>query len=108
MPLHSGGPPRGRTLALRIQFNGRSGQKVSRTSQDDIQSLLPWLRTTVKSLRQPEPKSTNVYKRDDAPGVIEMFWDYAEANVRVHVPYSPFRRPERRPAVHGDNDGYRV
>jgi hypothetical protein len=95
MPLHAGGPPRGRTLALRIRFNGWSGQKVSRTSQDDMQSLVPWLRATMQSLRLPAPKSTNVFKRDEATGVIETFWDYAEANVRVHVPHPPFRPDSR-------------
>jgi hypothetical protein len=49
----------------------------------------------MKNLRLPEPKVTNVFKRDDAPGVIETFWDYAEENVRVHVPYPPFRPDSR-------------
>lgn len=93
MLLRSGGPPpplRGGALALRIRFNGRDGQKVSRTSKHDIQSLVPWLRAILSSLRLPHPKASNVFKRDDAPSTIDMFWDFSGVNVRVDALYSSF------------------
>jgi hypothetical protein len=89
-----GGHPRGGTLggtlALRIRFNGRDGQKVSRTGQHDIQSLAPWLRAVLSRLRIPHCKTSNVYKRDDAPSIIDVFWDYADVNVRAPVLQTPF------------------
>ncbi|KAI0292029.1 hypothetical protein BC826DRAFT_461051 [Russula brevipes] len=61
------------TLALRIQFNGEDGQRV--TGQDDIQSLLPWLRDILSGFRLPHPKSTNVMKSSDVTNAIDMYWD---------------------------------
>jgi len=63
------------TLALRIHFNGHHGLKVSATTQDNIESLLPWLRDTLSSLRLPHPKSQNVIKPHEATSVIDMYWD---------------------------------
>jgi hypothetical protein len=78
MLLRSGGPVNSRsgTLALRIQFNGRDGQHVSRTSQDHIQSLLPWLRAVLTRLHLPHPKPTNVIKPNYATSVVDMYWDH--------------------------------
>ena len=78
--------PRTITLALRIHFNGREGLKVSATSQDEIESLFPWLRKTVTSLRLPHPKSQNIIKPYEATGVIDMFWDVDTTRVRSRVP----------------------
>ena len=81
----------GGTLALRIQFNGYNGQKVLRTSPDDIQSLVPWLRAILTALHLPHPKPTNVIRRIGTSNIIEMFWDNAESTaVRVHVLHPPF------------------
>jgi hypothetical protein len=85
----------GGTLALRIQFNGLDGQKVSRTSQEDIHSLVPWLKATMSSLRLPHPKNTNVIKPNNATGVIEMFWDREYIDVRAYILYPPFRPDSR-------------
>ena len=77
---------RGGTLALRIHFKGNNGQKVLRTSQDDIQSLVPWLKAILTTLHLPHPKPTNVIKRIDTSSTIELFWDHAEStDVSVHV-----------------------
>jgi hypothetical protein len=77
---------RGGTLALRIQFRGYNGEKVLRTSQDDVQSLVPWLKSILTTLHLPHPKPTNVIKSIDTSSIIEMFWDHAEStDVRVHV-----------------------
>jgi hypothetical protein len=82
---------KGGTLALRIQFKGYNGQKVLRTSQDDIQSLVPWLKAILTTLHLPHPKPMNVVKSIDTSSIIEMFWDHAESiDVRVHVLYPPF------------------
>jgi hypothetical protein len=82
---------KGGTLALRIQFKGYNGQKVLRTSQDDIQSLVPWLKAILTSLQLPHPKPTNVIKSIDTSSIIEMFWDHAEStDVRAHVLHPPF------------------
>jgi hypothetical protein len=76
----------GGTLAFRIQFNGQDGQKVLCTSQDDIESLVPWLWATLSSLHLPHPRPKNIIKRNDATSVIEMFWDHAmDVYVRAHV-----------------------
>jgi hypothetical protein len=99
----SADPQRVGTIALRIQFNGRDGQNVSRSSQDDIQSLFPWLKATMSSLRLPHPKLSNVIKRIDATNVIDMFWDGENIDVRAYVLYPPFRPGEHRPA---HCDGY--
>lgn len=69
------------TLALRIQFNGWDGQNVSRTSQDHIQSLIPWLRAVLTRLHLPHPRPTNVIKSKDATRVVEMYWDHPLAVV---------------------------
>ncbi|KAI0002527.1 hypothetical protein BJV74DRAFT_882149 [Russula compacta] len=74
---------RSRTLALRIQFNGLDGLKVSSTGQGDIQSLVPWLRDTLKSLRLPHPKPTNIVKPSDATSIIDMYWDVETGNILV-------------------------
>lgn len=77
---------RGGTLALCIQFKGSNGQKVLRASQDDIQSLVPWLKAILTTLHLPHPKPTNVMKSIDTSSIIEMFWDHAEStDVRVHL-----------------------
>jgi hypothetical protein len=82
---------RGGTLALRIQFKGYNGQKVLRTSQDDVQSLVPWLKSILTTLHLPHPKPSNVIKNVDTSSIIEMFWDHAEStDVRVHVLHLPF------------------
>ncbi len=82
---------RGGTLALRIQFKGYNGEKVLRTSQDDIQSLVPWLKVILTTLHLPHPKPTNVIKNIDTSSIIELFWDNAEStDVRAHVLHSPF------------------
>jgi len=87
----STGHQRAGTLALRIQFKGQNGQKVSRTSQDDIQSLVPWLKGILTTLHLPYPKSTNVMKSFDTSNVIEMFWDAVGSTaVRAHVLHPPF------------------
>jgi hypothetical protein len=79
----------GGTLALRIQFKGYNGTKVLRTNQNDIQSLVPWLKAILTTLHLPHPKPTNVIKTIDT--IIEMFWDHAESTaVRVHVLHPPF------------------
>ncbi|KAI0273041.1 hypothetical protein BGY98DRAFT_999644 [Russula aff. rugulosa BPL654] len=70
---------RGGTLALRIQFKGYNGQKVLRTSQDDVQSLVPWLKSILTTLHLPHPKPSNVIKNIDTSSIIEMFWDHAES-----------------------------
>ncbi len=98
----SGNHQRGGTLALRIQFKEYHGQKVSRTSQDDIQSLVPWLKAILSSLHLPHPKPTNVMKSNDSnnANVIEMFWDHAEStDVRAHVLHPPFCSDSRRTTV---------
>ena len=69
------------TLALRIQFNGGDGLRVSDTGQDDIQSLLPWLRDILSSFRLQHPKSTNVMKSGDATNAIDMYWDIEPIHV---------------------------
>ena len=89
------GHRRGGTVALRIQFNGYNGQKVLHTSPDDIQSLVPWLKSILSTLQLPHPKPTNVIRRIGPIGtsnsIIEMFWDHAESTVvRVHVLHPPF------------------
>ena len=89
-PIMLGGNPKGGTLALRLRFNGRDGQKVSRTGQHDVQSLVPWLRVVLSKLRLPHPKISNVFKRDDAPSIIDVFWGYADVNVRARVLHPPF------------------
>lgn len=77
---------RGGTVALRIHFKGHNGQKVLLTSQDDIQSLVPWLKSILTTLHLPHPKPTNVIKSADTSSIIELFWDHAEStHVRVHV-----------------------
>jgi len=63
------------TLALRIHFSGRDGLKVSATTQDDIESLIPWLRKTLTSLRLPHPKIQNIIKPHEATSIIDMYWD---------------------------------
>jgi hypothetical protein len=73
------------TLALRIHFNGHHGFKVSTTTQDNIDSLLPWLRSTLSSLRLPHPKSQNVIKPHEATSFIDMYWDVEIARVRYSV-----------------------
>lgn len=79
------------TLALRIHFTGRDGVKVSATTQDDIESLLPWLRKTLTSLRLPQPKSQNVIKPYEATSVVDMYWDVELTRVRSRVLlYPPF------------------
>lgn len=85
-----GVPHRTSTLALRVQFYGRDGQKVLGTSQDDIQSLLPLIRRALTSLRLPFPKSTNVFKPDDAKSIIDMYWDVVTIRVRSRVLYPSF------------------
>jgi hypothetical protein len=78
--------PRSITLALRIHFNGREGLKVSATTQDGIESLFPWLRKTVSSLRLPHPKSLNIIKPYEAASVIDMYWDVVDiTRVRSRV-----------------------
>jgi len=69
----------GGTLVLRIQFKGYNGQKVLRTSQDNIQSLVPWLKVILTTLHLPHPKPTNVIKSVDTSSIIELFWDHAES-----------------------------
>lgn len=88
------------TLALRIQFNGPDGVKVSSTAQSHVQSLVPWLRITLTSLRLPQPKSTNIVKPSDATS-IDMYWDVETDSVRAHVLYPPFSsdRNEHLPEI---------
>src|SRR6267154_1760698 len=81
---------RGGTLALRIQFRGSNGQKVLRTSQDDIQSIVPWLKAILTKLHLPHPKPTNVIKSTDTSSIIEMFWDHAESTDVSSCPPSSF------------------
>ncbi|KAN0125884.1 hypothetical protein V8E52_001091 [Russula decolorans] len=73
----------GGTLALRIQFKGYNGTKVLRTNQNDIQSLVPWLKAILTTLHLPHPKPTNVIKTIDT--IIEMFWDHAESTARLEA-----------------------
>jgi len=73
------------TLALRIHFNRHDGLKVSATTQDDIESLIPWLRKTLTSLRLPHPKSQNIVKPHEATSIIDMYWDIELARVRSRV-----------------------
>lgn len=75
----------GGTFALRIQFKGYNGQKVLRTSQDDIQSIVPWLKAILTNLHLPHPKPTNVLKSIDTSSIIEMFWDHAESTERLEA-----------------------
>jgi hypothetical protein len=70
---------RGGTIALRIQFKGSNGQKVLLTSQDNIQSLVPWLKAVLTVLLLPHPKLTNVLKNIEISSIIEMFWDNPES-----------------------------
>ncbi len=85
MPRHGG------TFALRIQFKGHGGDKVLYTSQNNVQSLVPWLRATLSSLHLPHPKPTNVLKSIDTSSIIDMFWDQAEGyDVRNYVLHPPF------------------
>lgn len=77
--------PRSITVALRIHFNGREGPKVSATTQDEIESLFPWLRKTASSLRLPHPKSQNIIKPYEAASVIDMYWDVDITRVRSRV-----------------------
>ena len=82
---------RGGTFALRIQFKGYNGQKVLRTHQDNIQSLVPWLKVILTTLHLPHPKPTNVIKNIDESSIIEMFWDHPEStDVSAHVPHPTF------------------
>jgi len=78
------------TLALRIQFSGRDALKISGTSQDRFQSLLPWLRKILTSLRLPCPKTANFVKPYDARGIIDMFWDIEADKVSSRVLYPSF------------------
>ena len=73
------------TLALRIQFNGQDGLTISNTRQGFLQSLVPWLRHILTSLRLPHPKPTNIVKPNDGIGVIDMYWDLEKTNVRACV-----------------------
>jgi|SRR5712671_5900360 len=81
---------RGNTLAMRIRFDGQSALRVLRTNQDNIQSLIPWLREILTSFRLPHPKSSNVIKPNDYASVIEMYWDIASTQVGARVLYQPF------------------
>lgn len=79
------------TLALRIRFNGRNGLKVSAATQDNIESLIPWLRKTLTSLRLPHPKIQNIIKPHEATSDIDMYWDVDLARVKSRVLlYPPF------------------
>lgn len=87
----STGHHRGGTFALRIQFKGENGEKVSGTSQDDIQSLVPWLKAILSILHLPHPKPSNVIKNNHTSSIIELFWDHPEStDVSVHVVHPPF------------------
>jgi len=80
---------RSTTLALRIHFNGRDGLEVSATTQDNIESLIPWLRKTLTRLRLPHPKSQNIIKPHEATSIIDMYWDVDLARVRSRVLLCP-------------------
>jgi hypothetical protein len=76
------------TLALRIQFGGQDGLKVSNTSPAHISSLAPWLRVILSDLRLPHPKQSNIVKpTSNSTGVIDMYWDVETGNVRACVVY---------------------
>ena len=76
------------TLALRIQFGGQDGLKVSNTSQAHVFSLAPWLRTILSGLCLPHPKQSNIVKpTTNSTGVIDMYWDVETGNVRARVIY---------------------
>jgi len=86
---------KGGTLALRIQFKGLNGHKVLCTNQDDVQSLVPWLKTTMSSLQLPHPKPTNVLKSPDASSTIDMFWDAENVDVLERNVTNRFRKIDR-------------
>jgi hypothetical protein len=86
----SGATHRVFTLALRIQFSGRDALTISGTSQDRFQSLFPWLRDILTSLRLPYPKNANFVKPHEGRGIIDMFWDTEADKVSSRVLYLSF------------------
>ncbi|KAH9965257.1 hypothetical protein BC827DRAFT_842120 [Russula dissimulans] len=73
------------TLALRIHFDGQGALRVLGTDQDDTQSLIPWLREVLTSLRLPHPKPSNVIRPNDYTSVIDMYWDLASTQTLVRA-----------------------